>query len=419
MKRVARPEPKEAPSKDAPRKRGIPKSPLPSIDRPLSQNALLRINKAFSDPDAIDPVWGSGHDKYFRGFASHRENILAFCRVFLPTNGARYDFTRAKLKPDEYLDDRMNKFVADAVLAIPAFDEKTSEWLDVPVIVEHKSRLGGAEDVRCVVNAVLYSALETSSRAREVPREKLVQPRFLLAYAGGDPTQGALTWKKIVRPAPGAGSKEPFGIEFTCVNFAKLVEEGAITWEDGVDEPKARALSFALILGSALSGKLRERRKLIFAPFRAVKGKLNVQSLGFIRTSLIYAFNVSASRGEKFTLKDLDEALVAAFNKDNKNVKKEFTMGLIDEMIEKGKKAGIEIGEKRGEKRGEQRGEKRGEKRGKKTGIEIGEKRGIKKGSIRTLSNLVKKGLLTLTAAAEEANLSEAEFKRKAALLAS
>ncbi|MBQ6909006.1 MAG: hypothetical protein IJQ29_02745, partial [Synergistaceae bacterium] len=57
-----------------------------------------------------------------------------------------------------------------------------------------------------------------------------------------------------------------------------------------------------------------------------------------------------------------------------------------------------EIGEKRGERRGEKRGEKRGLKQGKA------------EGQLMTLAGLVDDGILSLSAAAARANMTEQEF---------
>ena len=47
---------------------------------------------------------------------------------------------------------------------------------------------------------------------------------------------------------------------------------------------------------------------------------------------------------------------------------------------------------------------------GRAEGIEIGEKKGIEIGKLKTLIGLVKKNLLSITSAAQEANMTEAEF---------
>lgn len=53
---------------------------------------------------------------------------------------------------------------------------------------------------------------------------------------------------------------------------------------------------------------------------------------------------------------------------------------------------------------------------GREEGIEIGMEKGMEKGILTTLISLVKKGILTLSQAAEQANMSVAEFERKARL---
>ena len=58
---------------------------------------------------------------------------------------------------------------------------------------------------------------------------------------------------------------------------------------------------------------------------------------------------------------------------------------------------------------GKQEGIKEGIKEGKKEGI----KEGMEKGSLDTLARLVAKGTISLTEAAQEANLSQAEFRLK------
>ena len=51
-----------------------------------------------------------------------------------------------------------------------------------------------------------------------------------------------------------------------------------------------------------------------------------------------------------------------------------------------------------------------GRAEGRAEGIEIGEKKGIEIGKLKTLIGLVKKNLLSITSAAQEANMTEAEF---------
>ena len=70
------------------------------------------------------------------------------------------------------------------------------------------------------------------------------------------------------------------------------------------------------------------------------------------------------------------------------------------------------IGEKRGEKRGKVIGEAIGEERGKVIGEAIGEAKGI----IKALVALVKKGILTVPQAAEEAEMSVEEFEAESGL---
>ena len=59
-----------------------------------------------------------------------------------------------------------------------------------------------------------------------------------------------------------------------------------------------------------------------------------------------------------------------------------------------------------------------GKKEGKKEGKEEGIEEGIEIGGLRMLIGLVKKGVLTLAQAAEEAHMTIAEFEAKAGLKA-
>lgn len=56
------------------------------------------------------------------------------------------------------------------------------------------------------------------------------------------------------------------------------------------------------------------------------------------------------------------------------------------------------------------------EEKGMKKGIQKGRKEGIKEGVIKTLSAFVKKGIISIQEAAQEANMSEADFCKMAGL---
>ena len=70
--------------------------------------------------------------------------------------------------------------------------------------------------------------------------------------------------------------------------------------------------------------------------------------------------------------------------------------------------SGIRSAREEGEKRGERRGERRGEKRG--------EKRGVKRGKCLVLRDLVRDGILPLSAAAQRAGMTEEAFQRETGL---
>lgn len=62
------------------------------------------------------------------------------------------------------------------------------------------------------------------------------------------------------------------------------------------------------------------------------------------------------------------------------------------------------------------RGEEKGVEKGIEKGIEKGRAEGRSEGIIKTLADLVKKGLITVVQAAEQAEMPVSEFKSKAGL---
>ena len=78
------------------------------------------------------------------------------------------------------------------------------------------------------------------------------------------------------------------------------------------------------------------------------------------------------------------------------------------EIMAKGEKKGRKEGREEGRKEGEKKGREEGRKEGEKKGREEGEK----KGKIDMLISLVRKGILDITQAASESNMSLEDFKK-------
>ena len=106
--------------------------------------------------------------------------------------------------------------------------------------------------------------------------------------------------------------------------------------------------------------------------------------------------------------KEVGDIMITLFSQER--IQKIYEKELIESCTAEAMEKGMEKGRAEGMEKGRAEGMEKGRAEGMEKGRAEGMKKGMEKGILATLTDLVRKGLLSLANAAEQAHMSEADF---------
>lgn len=275
-------------------------------------------------------------DTYFR-YISTEELLGEFVRLYAPVFDKAYDFSKAKILPDDMIARSLTRRVADLVLLAPSRNKKRRD-LVLYLIVEHKAQRGNDEDAHTLIQTSYYM-LETAYRAIEKNRKARPRVFGLVVYTGPKPYRDALSWEEQIALDEDEAELARYQprIEIPCVNLTDRYAAGEILESSPMLETACN------ILGCVGNGTLKRDIKKIFLPLLRVQNwDKNGKLKQFFYTSLTFCvqqiFKRSRSAG-----RDLIDKVVESVTP--KHMRDEMKAFFLDQLVEEMKDEWKEEGE--------------------------------------------------------------------------